>query len=346
MKFITRFLVIALLFLAIPDITLATPINVNAVNAIAIDARSRVILYDKGGHKSVPLASTTKIITALIAINYGSLEEKFVISSNAAQVRGSKVGYKAGEEIAVLELVYGLMLKSGNDAAIALAEGISGSVDKFSEVMNEYAKNMGLLNTNFQSPHGLDSEYHFSSAYDLAIATIKAKENPIFNKIVSTKFLSRSEGDFTRDYSNINKILWKEDATGVKTGYTGLAGKCLVSSFEKDGNEIVIVLLNSNLRFEETEKLYKNIKENYEYKCVFLKNQVLKVLSTDKGKIELGVKEELVLPIKKNSGITKEIIVNKEVKIKGDILKLNLGVIRVFQDEILIYEAPLQIIKK
>lgn len=346
MKLIIRFLVIALIFAAYPHTALAAPINVNAVNAIAIDGRSRVILYDKGGHKTVPMASTTKIVTALIALNYDALEEKFIISPKAAQVRGSKVGYKAGEEIAVIELVYGLMLKSGNDAAIALAEGISGSIDKFSEVMNEYAKNMGLLDTNFQSPHGLDSEYHFSSAYDLALATIKAKENPIFNKIVSTKSISRSEGNFTRDYSNINKILWKEDATGVKTGYTGLAGKCLVSSFEKDGNEIIIVLLNSNQRFEETERLYKNIKENYEYKCLFSNNQILKVLSTDNGKVKLGVKEQLILPVKKNSEITKEIIVNREAEIKGDVIKLNIGGIRVFQDDQLIYEAPLQIIKK
>ncbi len=345
MKHIIKLLLVIYLFTGCPYKTLAAPINVKAVNAIAIDARSRVILYDKDGHKPVSMASTTKIVTALIALNYDSLNEKFIISPKAAQVRGSKVGYKAGEEITVLELVYGLMLRSGNDAAIALAEGISGSVDKFADLMNENAKEMGILNTNFQSPHGLDSEYHFSSAYDLALATIKAKENPIFNKIVATKFISKSETDFTRDYSNINKILWKEDATGVKTGYTGLAGKCLVSSFEKDGNEIIIVLLNSNQRFEETERLYKNIKENYEYKCLFTKNQVIKVLSTDKGKIKLGLREQLILPVKKDSELTKEIIVNKEIELKGEVKKVNIGGIRIFQDAQLIYEAPLQIIQ-
>ncbi|WP_426349412.1 D-alanyl-D-alanine carboxypeptidase family protein [Alloiococcus sp. CFN-8] len=345
MKHIIRLLIVIFLFTGYPYKTLAAPINVKAVNAIAIDARSRVILYNKDGHKPVPMASTTKIITALIALNYDSLDEKFVISPKASQIRGSKVGYKAGEEITVLELVYGLMLRSGNDAAIALAEGISGSVDDFANLMNEYAKNMGILNTNFQSPHGLDSEYHFSSAYDLALATIKAKENPVFSKIVATKFISKAEGAFTRDYSNINKILWKEDATGVKTGYTGLAGKCLVSSFEKDDNEIIIVLLNSNQRFEETERLYKNIKENYEYKCLFSKNQVLKTLNTDSGKIKLGFKEDLILPIKKDSEVTKEVIVNSEVEIKGNFKKLNIGGIKIYQEDQLIFEAPLQIIK-
>lgn len=236
--------------------------KVNAKNAIAIDRESKEILFEQNGYDIVPMASTTKMLTALIAIERGNLDEKFIISKNSASVRGSKVGYKEGEEITILELLYGLMYKSGNDAAIALAEGIGGSVSGFADIMNHHSKSLGLLDSHFESPHGLDMNDHYSSAYDLALLAAKGMEYDIFREIVGTKEVSKNKYSFTRDYNNINKILWRiQGANGIKTGYTGQAGKCLVSSINEKGKDIIIVVLNCPDRWNVTEKIYSHIQD-------------------------------------------------------------------------------------
>nr|WP_242980731.1 D-alanyl-D-alanine carboxypeptidase family protein [Clostridium vincentii] len=236
--------------------------KVNAHNALALDRSTKEVLFEQNGYDIVPMASTTKILTALITIERGDLDKTFTIGKNASSVRGSKVGYKAGEEIAIKELLYGLLYKSGNDAAIALAEGIGGSVEGFAGIMNHYARSLGLLDSHFESPHGLDSSQHYSSAYDLALLTAKGMEYDQFREVVGTKEIKKEVYKFTRDYNNINKILWKiEGANGVKTGYTGQAGKCLVSSINRNGKDIIIVVLDCPGRWDETEKIYKHIED-------------------------------------------------------------------------------------
>jgi len=235
---------------------------INAKNAIAIDGRTSEVLYEKNAYEIVPMASTTKILTALITIERMNLQEKFIVSKNASSVRGSKVGYKAGEEISIRELLYGLMYKSGNDAAITLAEGMGGSIEGFAEIMNDYGMSLGLLDSHFQSPHGLDMVDHYSSAYDLAILTKKGMEYDEFRQVVGTKAITKEKYNFTRDYNNINKILWLiPGANGVKTGYTGQAGKCLVSSIDYNGRDVIIVVLNCPDRWNVTEKIFKYIQE-------------------------------------------------------------------------------------
>lgn len=265
-KFIISFLIIGVLTLNI-NIKNAycqntKPLKVDARNAIAIDRESKTVLFEQNGYELVPMASTTKILTALITIERGNLEEKFTVSKNAASVRGSTVGYRENEEITIRELLYGLMYRSGNDAAITLAEGIGGSVEGFADIMNNYKTSLGLLDSHFQSPHGLDMTDHYSSAYDLALLTAKGMEYKEFREIVGTKEISQSKYNFTRDYSNINKILWRiQGANGVKTGYTGQAGKCLVSSIDYKGKDIIIVVLNCPDRWNVTEKIFNYIQE-------------------------------------------------------------------------------------
>lgn len=265
-KFIISFLIIGVLTLNI-NIKNAYSENtkhlkVDARNAIAIDRESKTVLFEQNGYELVPMASTTKILTALITIERGNLDEKFTVSKNAASVRGSTVGYRENEEITIRELLYGLMYRSGNDAAITLAEGIGGSVEGFADIMNNYKTSLGLLDSHFQSPHGLDMTDHYSSAYDLALLTAKGMEYKEFREIVGTKEISQSKYNFTRDYSNINKILWKiQGANGVKTGYTGKAGKCLVSSIDYKGKDIIIVVLNCPDRWNVTEKIFNYIQE-------------------------------------------------------------------------------------
>ncbi|OOM09133.1 D-alanyl-D-alanine carboxypeptidase family protein [Clostridium saccharobutylicum] len=256
------------------NVSADTKFRVNARCAIAMDKESGTVLFEQNAYELVPMASTTKILTALIAIEQGNLDRKLTISKKAASIRGSTVGYKANEEITLRELIYGLMFRSGNDAAIAIAEGLGGSVEGFSEIMNHYARGIGILDSHFESPHGLDSSEHYSSAYDLAILTSKGMDYDLFREVVGSKEISKDKYNFTRDYNNINKILWKiPGANGVKTGSTGQAGKCLVSSVNKNGKDIIIVVLNCPDRWNVTDKIYKHVSET-----VAFENQNVKEL--------------------------------------------------------------------
>ena len=267
-KSITIILLLSLIFTQVLGVSVNakskdnTNLKVSARSAIALDKETGTVLYEQNAYEIVPMASTTKILTALIAIEQGDLDKKVIISKKAAGIRGSTVGYKANEEIALKELIFGLMFKSGNDAAIAIAEELGGSIDGFSDIMNHYARGIGILDSHFESPHGLDSKEHYSSAYDLAILTAKGMDYDLFREIVGSKQISKEKYNFTRDYNNINKILWRiPGANGVKTGSTGQAGKCLVSSVNNNGKDVIIVVLNCPDRWNVTEKIYKHVLE-------------------------------------------------------------------------------------
>ncbi|MCF0148714.1 MAG: D-alanyl-D-alanine carboxypeptidase [Clostridium sp.] len=308
--------------ISLDDVNINSPLKVSARNAIAIDAETNEVLWNQNGYEIVPMASTTKILTALIAINYGNLERKVTISKNASSIRGSTVGYAAGEEITMRELLFGLMFRSGNDAAIAIAEDIGGSIEGFSNIMNDFAKSVGIIDSHFESPHGLDSPKHYSSAYDLAILTSKAMEYDIFRECVGEKVMYKDKYNFTRDYQNINKILYKiPGANGVKTGYTGGAGKCLVSSINHNGKNIIIVVLNCVDRWNVTEKIYNYVVKSNE----FINKNNKKILEEEKvaglGKIineedlTYGYKESDVIEVE----VFKPIIDIEEGNIIGKI---------------------------
>ncbi|MCB2292013.1 D-alanyl-D-alanine carboxypeptidase [Clostridium algoriphilum] len=309
--YLSLFLGMFLLFTSLVQNVYADDLYVNAVSAIALDCDSKIVLYEKNAYTPIEIASTTKIITALVAIKCGDLNKKITISKRAATIRGSEIGLKEGEVITLRELLYGLLLRSGNDAAIAIAEGISGSVDEFLKLMNEYALEVGLLNSHFESPHGLDSSKHYSTAYDLALITAKAKEVKFFNDIVSSKDISATENNFSRSYHNINKILYLlPNSTGVKTGFTGKAGKCLVTSVKIQNRDVIIITLNCTPRWKETEKINKYIEKNYKYKKLISKGDVLGEFSVKNGigNVEMVSKRDIIVPIKNNQKI--------EVKIK------------------------------
>ena len=168
---IVLFLLCCFNVVAVADERKDDTLKVDARCAIALDGKTGEVLFEQNAYEIVPMASTTKILTSIIGINSGELDKKFIISKNAVSIRGSKVGYNVGEEITLKELLFGLMFRSGNDAAIAIAEGLGGSVENFSVIMNQFARNFGILNSNFETPHGLDSNEHYSTAYDLAILT-------------------------------------------------------------------------------------------------------------------------------------------------------------------------------
>jgi D-alanyl-D-alanine carboxypeptidase len=317
-------------------------LNVNAVTAIAMDSESKTILFEKNSRMIVPMASTTKIMTALVALKYGKLDKNITISKNAASIRGSKVGYKAGEVIAMKELLYGLMFRSGNDAAIAIAEDLGKDIKGFSKLMNEYALEIGAVNSHFETPHGLDSENHYSTAYDLALITSKAKENKLFNEIVSSKDIKAETLGFTRDYHNINKILYQiPGANGVKTGSTGKAGKCLVTSVNMNGHDVIFVVLNCTPRWKETTKMYKYVSDKFSYKKLYSKNQVINEVKLPMGKLQLTVSKDIVLPLENNKNYEVKMRIPKNGKVnikKGDIM----GEIQVFNKNKEVYVAPLE----
>lgn len=223
-----------------PEAVDGTEPEINARSAIVIDFDSGRVLFEKNAYIKRPMASTTKVMTAIIALENCDLNEVVTVSRNASLVQGSTINLAAGEKLTMKELMYGLLLRSGNDAAIAIAEHIGGSVDGFAQKMNDKARDIGAYNTRFTTPHGLDETGHYSTAYDMALIARYALKNPVFNDIVGTKSIQVGK----RTMSNTNEMLWGyEGADGVKTGYTGKAGRCLITSATRDGRRFISVVL-------------------------------------------------------------------------------------------------------
>ena len=214
---------------------------VSAQRAYVLDAVSGRVLYEKNATERSLIASTTKIMTALIVCEQCNVLDRMRIPKEAVGIEGSSMYLREGEVLTLQELLYGLMLSSGNDAAVALAIYCGGTVEGFAELMNDKARILGLNGTHFENPNGLDSPGHYSTARDLAVLAAYAMENPIFAKTVSAKSLKIGE----RYLTNHNKLLWRvEGADGVKTGFTKAAGRILVSSAVRDGRRIVAVTMD------------------------------------------------------------------------------------------------------
>ena len=220
------------------------PIDTGAVSArraYVLDAVSGRTLYEKNAGERSLIASTTKIMTALIVCEQCNVLDRMRIPKEAVGIEGSSMYLQEGEVLTLQELLYGLMLSSGNDAAVALAIYCGGTVEGFAELMNDKARNLGLSGTHFENPNGLDSPGHYSTARDLAVLAAYAMENPIFAKTVSTKSLKLGN----RYLTNHNKLLWRvEGADGVKTGFTKAAGRILVSSATREGRRIIAVTID------------------------------------------------------------------------------------------------------
>ncbi len=230
------------------------PLSVSAKAAVLIDASDCSVLYEKNAHTKMGMASTTKIMTALVVAEEMPLDKVVAIPSAAVNTEGSSVYLCAGEQLSVRQLLYALLLASANDAAVALAICCSGSIEAFTEKMNEKAAKLGLSNTNFVNPHGLYDENHYTTAYDLARLSAAALQNAELCKIASTQKATIPqgvtndcpEGSSVRYLSNHNKLLRSyEGAIGLKTGFTKKTGRCLVSAAERDGLRLVAVTLSA-----------------------------------------------------------------------------------------------------
>lgn len=222
--------------------------SVSAASALLMDADYGLILYEKDADRRLPMASTTKIMTALTALAHASGDTVITVPPDAVGVEGSSVYLAAGEKLTLCDLLYALLLQSANDAAAAIAIGIGGSIAGFADLMNAEAARLGLSDTHFANPHGLDAEEHYTTARELAIITRAALDVPLIRQIVGTVKATVPQGDQpdARLLVNHNRLLRTYDgAIGVKTGFTKKSGRCLVSAAERDGVRLIAVTLNA-----------------------------------------------------------------------------------------------------
>ena len=276
------------------------PVNVSAVSArraVVLDAVTGRVLFEKNPEEKSLIASTTKIMTALIICEQCNVLDRLRIPKEAVGIEGSSMYLREGEVLTVQELLYGLMLSSGNDAAVALAIYCGGTVEGFAELMNDKAHVLGLTGTHFENPNGLDSPGHYSTARDLAVLAAYAMDNPIFYKTVSTKTVTVGE----RYLRNHNKLLWQvEGADGVKTGYTKAAGRILVSSASRDGRRLIAVTMDDPNDWQDHASLLHGGFSNYSVKQLVLKGdpvETVTVLGGEQRKVQILASEDFAYSV-------------------------------------------------
>ncbi len=272
-------------------------IPVSANNAVLIEASSGRILFEKQAHEKKPVASITKVMTAIIALEQGELDEMVKTSKRAIHTEGSSIYLQQDEKMSLEDLLYGLMLRSGNDASVAIAEHIGGSVEGFVLLMNEKARYIGMTNTNFANPHGLDEDEHYSSAYDIAILMQYAIENDLFKKISATE--SYQSKNRTYKWMNKNKLMtqYYEYCTGGKTGFTKKAGRTLVTTAAKDKLTLIAVTLNGPDDWNDHTSLFEwgfN-----EHNLVKLESKGKRTFVSGEALITGTIKDDILLPLKK-----------------------------------------------
>lgn len=243
-------------------------LKLNSRIGLIFDRNSKRILYEKNGLKQVPMASTTKIMTAIVVLENSELNDVVTISKKAAGTGGSRLGLRTNDKITVHDLLYGLMLKSGNDAAVALAEHVGGGIEEFADMMNKKAKELGLINSHFITPHGLDKEKHYTTAYELACMADYALKIPKFKEIVSSKNYNITINARSNLIGNTNELLGNLNGVyGVKTGFTNEAGRCLVTACKREDLDIITVVLGADTkkyRTSDSIKLIEYAYKNYE----------------------------------------------------------------------------------
>ena len=334
MKNNRKFLIIfSLILILILPIFIKNTIKVKCYNnesaEIVMDCYSNIVLHEKNIHQKKFMASTTKILTAICVIENSNLDDLVLITKDTVGIEGSSIYLKAGEKLTVKELLYGLMLRSGNDCAETLAKYCGKTVENFVKLMNDTARKIGANNSNFTNPHGLHNDNHYTTAYDLALISSYAMKNKFFREIVSTKSIkiSNTLGEYDRVLINKNKLLNKLDGcTGIKTGFTKKAGRCLVSSCQRDGREFIVVVLNCPPMFERSEKLFNDYFSLYNnIKVVKSENIIGFINDINDKKFALGIQKDIIIPLLKeqednikvkynyNQKVNKRLETNEEV---------------------------------
>ncbi|MGP1405198.1 D-alanyl-D-alanine carboxypeptidase family protein [Filifactor alocis] len=340
-------------------------IGLNCSTAVLIEEDTGKILYEKQKDAPVYPASTTKIMTALLTLEHLNLNQKITVPEDMGPADGSAMYLLPGETFTVEELLQGLLIKSANDAAILLAKTISGSVEEFSNLMNQRAQEIGCQNTHFVNPNGLHDPNHTTSAYDLALISKEAMKNPKFKELVSTDFVQIHATDQTpeiRYFRNTNKFLWAEQTIdykgttipikydvvdGIKTGYTPEAGKCLVSSGEKNGIRLIaVVMKNEGLEvYANSRKLLEYGFQNFTKKKILTANQVagrtVFIDSLEKN-LDFYVKEDYytVENINSKTEIEQEVSLNENIKLPIHVDD-EIGTLKLKENGVVLVELPI-----
>ena len=306
---------------------------------IVMDANSKRILYQKNIHEKKYMASTTKILTAITVIENSNLNDVITVSKDTTGIEGSSIYLVEGEKLSVKDLLYGLMLRSGNDCAETLAKHVSGCNENFATLMNDTAKKIGAFNSNFINPHGLHNDNHYTTAYDLALISSYAIKNPTFIEIVSTKKIKIpfTKGEYDRVLINKNKMLFQFDgATGVKTGFTKKAGRCLVSSANRDGLELISVALNCPPMFERSKELLNSCFDMYKNYKIIESDYIIDFIPSERGEIPIHVKNDVVLPLTEEEYKNLNIVYDYPTKIE-DFSITEIGKIEIYVKNNLIF---------
>lgn len=304
----------------------------NSRRYIVYDRISKSMIIGKNEDVKSAMASTTKIMTTIVILEKADLNEKVTVSAKAGGTGGSRLGLKRGDKASVRDLLYGLMLRSGNDAAVALAEHVGGSVKEFAELMNEKATELGLTNTHFVTPHGLDDANHYTTALELAKLTDYAMDNETFAKIVGTKSTTIYINNQPRQINNTNELLGVlNGVVGVKTGFTNNAGRCLVTETKRNNMDIITIVLGADTKKDRTKDSVNLIEYTFsKYKMYNLEEQIIEEFNkwkninekriliikgkTSNPKLALGAIEKATIPICDNDKIEYSINALTEVE--------------------------------
>ena len=296
------------------------------------------------------MASTTKIMTAMVVIQNTNLNNTVEISKKAAGTGGSRLGLKAGDKVTVKDLLYGLLLRSGNDCAVALAEYVTGSVQEFSNLMNQNAQMLGLNNTHFVTPHGLDEEEHYTTAYELAILADYALNNELFAQIVNKKSYTININKNSKTLNNTNELLGNLNGVyGVKTGFTNGAGRCLVTSIKRGNLDVICVVLGADTKKDRTRDSAKLIEYTFnKYEEIDIKEKIkesfkkwneingnrINIEKGESSKLELTLNDKdkiFTYPIEKGTEDNINIEINANLNLKAPVLEnTNIGKIKVY----------------
>lgn len=324
--------------------------KINSRSAVVIDRKSKNIIYGKNENVKKAMASTTKIMTAMVVIQNTNLNNTVEISKKAAGTGGSRLGLKAGDKVTVKDLLYGLLLRSGNDCAVALAEYVAGSVQEFSNLMNQNAQMLGLNNTHFVTPHGLDEEEHYTTAYELAILADYALNNELFAQIVNKKSYTININKNSKTLNNTNELLGNLNGVyGVKTGFTNGAGRCLVTSIKRGNLDVICVVLGADTKKDRTRDSAKLIEYTFnKYKEIDIKEKIkesfekwneingnrINIEKGESSKLELTLNDKdkiFTYPIEKGTEDNINIEINANLNLKAPVLEnTNIGKIKVY----------------
>lgn len=317
-------------------------IDISAKSACLISADTGEIIYAKNENEKMSMASTTKIMTGLLAAESGRLFETVTISENAQNQEGSSIYLRSGEKILLEDLLYGLMLNSGNDAAVAIAEHLTGSIETFSEEMTARARQIGAVNTCFKNPSGLEENGHFTTAFELALIGAEAMKNDIFKEVVSTKSKTATSEDGKIFYfTNHNKLLKGYDgANGIKTGFTKAAGRCLVSSAEKNGIRLVAVTLGAPDDWNDHKKMLDYGFSRVRKELAVKKGQILRRIKKDACEYTFSANEDVVISAASELKLKLEVCMPKSLPVPISAGE-KAGVLRIYNGERLIKEVDI-----